>query len=144
MAIFVYLLYDLVILIPCAVVAGIFVLVQKRFAVKPRTGFTLTSLTIAIFFAIIGSYTAHTLLSRIWKPDPLILTIVYSVVGLGILYGAVLGIPLYNHIRKFAYPDEETPRANTLFAFLPWLILISTGLCCITLFFFTLSSWTGD
>ena len=136
------LLWDIPFLILSLVVAGIFIFIQKLFALRSITGYVLTSLVNAIIFAVIGFFCAKMLLDEHFSfPDTATLTFIYTIVGLGILYGAGLGIPLYKYIRKFAYPDPKEFRPDAIIALLLLSIFISLGLCSITTYFMI---WTGE
>src|SRR5512147_1932526 len=100
----IYFYFYLPFLILSIVIVGMATLAQKHFKVKPNIGIPFASCIIALVFAVFGVLGARLVLDAHFSWATLAELIhVYKTASFGIIYGILMGIPLYKVGNNFAH-----------------------------------------
>jgi hypothetical protein len=137
------LLYLLIFYLPflflSILIVGIFILAQKRFRVKPRVGIPIAccvTVSVFAFFGISGAHLflgPHFSLADISEWAELIYVYIPAIVGM--IYGFLMGFPLYQIANDFAHRTSRIRKSDLVWEITGVIFIISFGLFCISLYY---------
>ena len=118
------------------IITGIVTLAQKHFRVNPPVGIPVASCIVALVFAFIGYLSAQLVLDAFYSwATKTELVYVYKPAIFGIIYGILMGIPVYKVANVFAHLTPETAKSELVAKFIGVSILVSIGLFYVSFYY---------